>query len=171
MKQMLRSSLLAARGSRSAQALAAARSSIATLALARAGSLPCVAAYRPMRTEPGSFELLDGLVRAGCSVLVPVLLPDRDLAWQTYPSSAAASLDAVSLMFVPALAVDRAGNRLGRGGGSYDRVLGRLAAGVPAIALLFEDEVLPAVPADSWDRPVTEALTPGGWVPLGGMPA
>ncbi len=119
-----------------------------------------VAAYEPLRTEPGSVELLAGLAAAGHRVLVPVLLPDRDLAWVTWPDRAAAGIEEAGLLFVPALAVDARGARLGRGGGSYDRVLARVGAPVAVIALVFDDEVLPSVPCDPWDRPVTGALTP-----------
>jgi 5-formyltetrahydrofolate cyclo-ligase len=172
-KAELRGSLLAARAARPAADLSAARAALAALALARAGSLACVAAYEPLRTEPGSVELLDGLARAGVRVLTPVLLSDRDLAWESWPSSPSsepaepAGIGAAELLFVPALAVDRSGNRLGRGGGSYDRALGRVAPSTPIVALVFDDEVLPWVPTDPWDRPVTAALTPSGWVWFG----
>ncbi len=71
----------------------------------------------------------------------------------------------VDALLVPALAVDAAGSRLGRGGGSYDRALARVPAGTPVAALLFDDEVLAldAVPRDAWDRPVTAVVTPSGW--------
>jgi 5-formyltetrahydrofolate cyclo-ligase len=68
---------------------------------------------------------------------------------------------------VPALAVDRRGVRLGRGGGSYDRALARLAAGATAVALLHDGELLDALPAEAHDRAVTAAVTPsGGWCDL-----
>ena len=63
-----------------------------------------------------------------------------------------------TLVVVPALAVDRSGRRLGRGGGSYDRVLARLSAGVLTVALLNDEELLDAVPAEAHDRPVGAAL-------------
>jgi 5-formyltetrahydrofolate cyclo-ligase len=161
-KQELRATLLAARATRPADDLATARAAIATAAIARAGSLPCVGAYVPLRTEPGSVELLSGLAARGVTVLVPVLLADRDLAWRRWPDGPAAPIEDAALLFVPALAVDRAGFRLGRGGGSYDRVLARLGADVATVALVFDDEVLASVPVDPWDRPVDAALTPGG---------
>ena len=65
---------------------------------------------------------------------------------------------------MPALAVDGAGIRLGRGGGSYDRALARVPAGVPVVALLFPDEILPALPREPHDHPVTAALTPAGLI-------
>jgi 5-formyltetrahydrofolate cyclo-ligase len=163
-KAALRATLLAARRARSESDLLSARAAIAAQALELAGSLRCVAAYQPLRTEPGSLQLLDGLAGLGVTVLLPVLEPDRDLSWVVRGTDEARPLADAQLVFAPALAVDRRGNRLGRGGGSYDRALARLAPGTPVVALVFEDEVLAAVPVDPWDRPVTGALTPGGRV-------
>jgi 5-formyltetrahydrofolate cyclo-ligase len=75
----------------------------------------------------------------------------------------------VELMFVPALAVDRSGTRLGQGGGWYDRVLEFLPPSTPVYAVVFDDEVLDAktLPFDLHDRPVTGALTPSGLIQIG----
>ncbi len=169
-KALLRRSLLGARAARSRPDLLRARALIARAAIRRADSIPCVAAYVPLATEPASIELLNGLIAQGTTVLVPVLLPDRDLAWQCWPDGPAADIDAAALLFVPALAIDRAGFRLGRGGGSYDRVLARLRPGVATVALLFDGELIETVPTDPWDRPVTEALMPSTAVTFASTP-
>ncbi len=71
------------------------------------------------------------------------------------------------LLLVPALAVDRRGVRLGRGGGSYDRALARVAAGTPVVALLHDGELLDELPAEPHDRLVSAVVTPsGGWSAL-----
>jgi 5-formyltetrahydrofolate cyclo-ligase len=111
-------------------------------------------------------------------VLLPVLLPDNDLDWAAYtghlpagprgllePTGPRLGVDAVrtaGLVVVPALAVDRRGMRMGRGAGSYDRVLARLDPSVPVVALLHDGELLDEVPAEPHDRPVDAALTPSG---------
>jgi 5-formyltetrahydrofolate cyclo-ligase len=77
------------------------------------------------------------------------------------------AIGTASLVLVPAFAVDLTGNRLGRGGGSYDRALARVPAAVPVAALLYAGEILDHVPADEWDRPVSDAVTPDGWHELG----
>ena len=71
------------------------------------------------------------------------------------------------LVLVPALAVGADGTRLGRGGGSYDRALARVPAGVPVVALLYDGELLPAVPSEPHDRRVTAVVTPSGVHRLG----
>jgi 5-formyltetrahydrofolate cyclo-ligase len=165
-KTELRARLLAARAARSPEQIAAARSAVRKQVLARFGGCRRVAAYRPLRTEPGSVELLDELVQGGATVLIPVLLADRDLDWAVWPSGPSSGVDAiggVEVALVPALAVSRRGMRLGRGGGSYDRALARVPADVPVVALLYDDEILPDLPADEWDRPVRAAITPSGW--------
>jgi 5-formyltetrahydrofolate cyclo-ligase len=55
-----------------------------------------VAGYLPLRTEPGSHELLDELVEHGVRVLVPVMLPDRDLDWVALPGDVPLRPDAIA---------------------------------------------------------------------------
>ena len=146
-----------------------------------------VAAYVSVGSEPGTPVLLDALRARGIDVLLPVLLPDNDLDWGSYdgegslarvrhggkmallePSGERLGPDAVSgadVVLLPGLAVDGRGMRLGRGGGSYDRVLARLErAGVhPAlVVLLYDSEVIGHVPAEEHDRPVRAVVTPSG---------
>ncbi len=87
-------------------------------------------------------------------------------------------------IFLPATAVDFSGNRIGQGGGYYDKFLAALsaislasgeasdAAALPTAAVVYDTEVLPAgsIPAESFDRKVDAALTPGGIIRLGCMP-
>jgi 5-formyltetrahydrofolate cyclo-ligase len=146
-KNALRSRLLAARRSKSAPDRLAATAALQAVLLAavRTHNPLTIAAYVPVGTEPGGADLPDVLINAlpsGGRLLLPVLLDDGDLDWVTYtgvlapgprgllqPDGARLGVDAVreaSLVVVPALAVSDAGVRLGRGGGSYDRVLARL---------------------------------------------
>ncbi|WP_405860592.1 5-formyltetrahydrofolate cyclo-ligase [Streptomyces sp. NBC_01515] len=146
-----------------------------------------VAAYVSVGSEPGTLALLDALRARDAEVLLPVLLPDNDLDWGSYdgegslarvqhggkmtlfePSGKRLGPDAVTatdVVLLPGLAVDGRGMRLGRGGGSYDRVLARLErAGVhPAlVVLLYDSEVVEHVPAEAHDRPVRAVVTPSG---------
>ena len=72
------------------------------------------------------------------------------------------------MVLVPGLAASPAGDRLGRGGGSYDRALSRVPVGTPVGVLLHDDELDLVVPTEPHDRPVTHAATPSGIV---GFPA
>jgi 5-formyltetrahydrofolate cyclo-ligase len=69
---------------------------------------------------------------------------------------------------VPALAVDRAGVRLGRGAGFYDRTLPLASPAALLVAVVRDDEIVDRLPTEPHDVPVTHALTPnGGMVALG----
>lgn len=123
-------------------------------------------AYLPRPDEPGSVQLLESMADRGASIFVPWLRPDRDLDWTGWPDATTSGRGALvdaSVVLVPAFAVDRSGVRLGRGGGSYDRVLSRLSADTPVIALLHAGELLTFVPCQPWDRPVSAVVTATGW--------
>ena len=83
----------------------------------------------------------------GCGIPAPLDQPDL-------------KADQLSLLLVPALAVDLMGIRLGYGGGYYDRLRSRDIWGdVPALVVLPGACVsLQPLPADPWDRPFS------GWV-------
>ncbi len=66
-------------------------------------------------------------------------------------------LSTIDLMAVPGVAFDFRGNRLGRGGGFYDRFLDRFG-GVSA-AVAFDFQLLPQVPVEEHDLPVEWIVT------------
>lgn len=168
-KQDLREELLQERRALSAGAIEQARTAVRAAVLDKLDTTrwTSIAAYVPLRTEPGSHELLDELVRRGLRVLVPVTLPDHDLDWVALPGDVPLGADAIAevdVVLVPALAVAADGTRLGRGGGSYDRALARVPAGRPIAALLYDRELVEHLPSEPWDLPVTTTVTPaGGW--------
>lgn len=165
-KSELRAHLLAGRRSRATRDPAAAdaddqrvRDALMALATGRG----TVAGYQPLRGEPGGAGLPDALAGACARLLLPILLPDRDLAWRAHPVGPPLDRSAIGeaeLVVVPAVAVDRRGVRLGRGGGSYDRVLPRVAPGVLVVAALYDTELLDEVPAEPHDRRVAAVVTP-----------
>jgi 5-formyltetrahydrofolate cyclo-ligase len=156
-----------------AQALA--RHLLATDAVRRSAT---VAAYVSVGTEPGTGPLLEALLAAGRRVVLPVLLPDGDLDWAEHdgtlrragrgllepagPRLGPEVVATADVVLTPGLAVDRAGMRLGRGGGSYDRALARVPSGTFTCTLLHEGELVDTVPAEPHDRPVAAAVTPSG---------
>jgi 5-formyltetrahydrofolate cyclo-ligase len=70
------------------------------------------------------------------------------------------------LLLVPLLAVDRSGNRLGQGGGHYDRTLAALRATQPTIAigLAWDVQLVDAVAAEPWDQPLDAIATPSAFL-------
>ena len=136
-----------------------------------------VAAYVSVSTEPGTGPLLEGLRAAGKRVILPLLQPDDDLDWAVYddpralltarrglleplgPPLGADAIATADVVLVPGLAVGADGMRLGRGGGSYDRALGRVPVGTFTCVLLNSEELLDQVPAAAHDRRVAAAAT------------
>jgi 5-formyltetrahydrofolate cyclo-ligase len=75
------------------------------------------------------------------------------------PPGAAPVADTLDWIVVPALAATRRGERLGYGGGHYDRALGRLGAGTETIAVVRAAELLDALPLEAHDRKVRWVVT------------
>jgi len=65
----------------------------------------------------------------------------------------------IDLVLVPALAFDREGRRLGRGGGYYDRFLASLPVRTPCIGLAFDFQVLKNLPFLYHDISVTKVIS------------
>ena len=181
-KTALRDQLLTTRNRRpllvrSEAARAIARHLTAAPEVRRAAT---VAAYVAVGSEPGTAALLRALLAGGKRVVLPVLLPDGDLDWAAYagdqdlaparfgllePVGARLGVDSIGtadVVLLPGLAVSARGERLGRGGGSYDRALARVPVGTFTSVLLYDDEVGVDVPVEPHDRPVTAAAHPSG---------
>lgn len=65
-------------------------------------------------------------------------------------------------ILVPLLAADSHGNRLGQGGGYYDRTLAlmRVIGRVPAIGLGWDVQLVETLPTERWDEPLDALATP-----------
>jgi 5-formyltetrahydrofolate cyclo-ligase len=179
-KAALRRRILAARAGLSVDQRAAAGRALrdAILALPQVQMAGTVAAYYSIGSEPDTHGLVYALWKRGSYVLLPRLRPDMDLDWASYegpdslrpgprglteptePSRGVPAVSRADLVIVPALAVDRRGARLGRGGGSYDRALARVGPQVSTIALLYDGELLGEVPAAAHDQRVRFAACP-----------
>ncbi len=130
-------------------------------------------------SEVDTGPMLEETIKRGKLALAPKTLPDTrelvpsqiknlqtDLAPGVYniPEPTAEALrpvepEKVDLLIVPGVAFDNKGNRIGYGGGYYDRFFARLKPDTPLVALAFELQILPAVPVDDWDRRVDLIIT------------
>jgi 5-formyltetrahydrofolate cyclo-ligase len=187
-KRQVRRDLLAVRAAMADDELDQAAAALTghAMALPELAAARTVAAYVSVGHEPQTRPLLAALRERGTRVLLPVLLPDDDLDWSEYhgedqlveaehpgrirlyePAGERLGPHAVTeadVVLVPGLAADSRGVRMGRGGGSYDRALARLAATGhrPVVVLLYGHEVVDRVPDEPHDQPVHAALTPEG---------
>ncbi len=75
------------------------------------------------------------------------------------PTGPAIDPGVVDVAVVPGLAFDPRGGRLGGGGGHYDRLLAGLRADAPRIGVAFTCQVVPQVPREAHDQPVTVVVT------------
>lgn len=141
-------------------------------------SAATVALYVSIGSEPGTGPLIDELDAAGKRILLPCLLPDNDLDWAAYdgelvraprgllePGGERLGVSAIAgadVVLVPGLAVDSQGHRMGRGGGSYDRILARVPTGTFTCALLYPWEIGVPVPVEPHDRAVGAAASAEG---------
>ena len=136
---------------------------------------PVVACYLAMPGEPDPAPVITALHAVGARVIVPAVR-GADLTWHEFgpntqtelaaggppireaqtPALPASTLDTCSAILLPALTVDRAGHRLGQGGGFYDRTLANRApfegAGASPrrpvlIAVVFADEFVDEFPS------------------------
>ncbi|WZL72156.1 5-formyltetrahydrofolate cyclo-ligase [Clostridiaceae bacterium 35-E11] len=81
-----------------------------------------------------------------------VLEPKKEYIRKVDPAS-------IDLVIVPGVAFDRQGYRIGYGAGYYDRFFEKLPKPVPSIAIAFDLQMIPKVPADDFDYPVDYIIT------------
>ena len=144
----------------------------------RAKRLLCYAAIgAEVQTRP----ILEKALADGKEVFVPVVTDrerrhmvvaqvkdlEKDLA-HTGPygiphplrlSSREIPLKTLDLILLPGVTFDRRGNRLGRGGGYFDRFLSRVPASVPRVGLAFKFQVVARLPRESHDQTVERVIT------------
>ena len=154
------------------------------VALAERFGATSIAAYMSTDDEPSTRGFLSWAHEAGIRVLLPISREDGLLDWAPYePASTGGPSDAeeldflgmpipgtellgpiaindVSLVIIPASAVDRSGMRMGWGRGYFDRTIGSMASRPPVYAVIFDSEFLDEVPHERHDEPVDGVVTP-----------
>ncbi|WNV76369.1 5-formyltetrahydrofolate cyclo-ligase [Geodermatophilus sp. DSM 44513] len=183
-KVALRTRFLAQRDARPAGERAAAGASVAAALLRGLAGTRTLAAFVPDPTEPGAGRLPAAFTQLRARVLLPVvpsggteltwavdtgrLAPGRyGLLEPVGPRLGPTAIGTAEVVVVPAVAVDRTGVRLGRGGGWYDRALRHVRPDARLVALVFDDELVDELPVEPHDQRVTDVVTPaGGWQAL-----
>lgn len=128
-----------------------------------------IASYHPLPSEPDVSEFNHWVTAMGKTLLLPRIEGDQlvfasgDLTPGSYgisqPNGAPQDLAKAQLVLLPALAVDKSGNRLGKGKGFYDKALAQIS-GVSKYAVVFDSEILDSIPTEPHDIWVTGAVTP-----------
>lgn len=181
-KAGLRRAMLARRAALTASDVARASQAVARqlLALPAYGTAREVAAYLPVKNEvdaaivarqaladgkrlllPRCRQDAPGLLDLGCVSCLSDVVPGRfGLLEPREELCRPPEAFAPDLILVPGLAFDRLGRRLGFGGGYYDRLLALpMAANAFSVGLGFDFQLVAALPADPWDRPVAAVIT------------
>jgi 5-formyltetrahydrofolate cyclo-ligase len=164
-----------------AAAPGAAGRAAAHLPVARLPALACVAGYHPTGSEMDPTAVCARLATLGAALALPVAIhPDEPLVFRTWnegdlligdaagvpsPGPSAAAVRP-NIVITPLLAFDRAGGRLGQGGGHYDRTLAALRASGPVfvLGLAYAGQELPEIPMEAHDQRLDAILTEIGYI-------
>ena len=90
---------------------------------------------------------LDGLKKNKFGILEPT------------DSSEVFNKEDIDLIIMPGVAFDRSGNRVGYGGGYYDKFLSEINSDIPTIALAYDIQILEEVPSEKHDIKVHMVIT------------
>ncbi|TKI03802.1 5-formyltetrahydrofolate cyclo-ligase [Martelella alba] len=183
-RQSLRNQIRKARRELTAQQQAAAAQAVAERAMAhpRVAAAGALALFLSFDGELDTQPLIEALWRRGRHVFLPVLHPfspghllflryepDTELVVNrlriSEPRLDVTRLlppDQLDVLFTPLVAFDATGQRLGMGGGFYDRTLRdwRQKAGFYPIGLAHDCQQAAEIPAEDWDVPLPEIITP-----------
>lgn len=179
-KQILRSLARGYRARRRPKQRAALGEQFAEQAFNFCEGADVVAAYVSVNAEPRTDALITRLREEGKHVLVPKLGPklEREWAWFTTiedlsvsapgrppspsgPAIGSAILRDVDVFVIPALLLNHKGQRLGQGGGWYDRILKVVGGGARVAGLIYDDELVDFdLPQDPLDMTIPWAILP-----------
>ncbi len=127
--------------------------------------------------EPDITGIFDGLRKTGCEIMISktdfkektqqhfylleeTLLAKNKMGIPEPVDAEETNIKKADLILVPLLAADKKGNRIGYGGGYYDRLLKETAAAKLGLSLSpLLDEI---VQVEEWDIKIDEVLTPFG---------
>ena len=152
---------------------------LAALGIKREGT---IALYKSLGAELDPRPLGDVLAKQGWWLALPAVTdlegPLTFRAWKPgerlapdlsgLPAPMATSPEVQpDVILVPLLAFDRAGGRLGQGGGYYDRTLAALRGqglAPPAVGFAYSGQEVPRLPREPHDQPLDGILTEAGYI-------
>ena len=129
-----------------------------------------VALFAPLADEIPVGELAQ---RVDCRVVLP-RVKGEDMEFYDYDAEAMAvgafgisepqgevpvAAEEIDLMIVPGVAFTRAGDRLGRGKGYYDRYLSREGFRAYCVGVCYEHQLLAELPVEPHDRRMDEVVS------------
>jgi len=139
-----------------------------------------VFSYLSVRHELPTRPIIERLLASGHTVAVPYSEPDglmtprilssfselTDGRFGIATSDGPVLQQCPTLTLVPALAFDRRGNRVGYGGGYYDRFLANNPNTI-SIGLGYDFQLIEELPAEGFDIPLKRVITPSQFVIVG----
>ena len=151
-----------------------------SLALIERYSAQHIAFYLPFNGEISPLALMDRLIKQDKKIYLPVLHPfsANQLLFLQYHGEAQLErnrlgilqpkldvrnvlpLNELEMIFVPLVACDKQGNRLGMGGGFYDRTLSQ-AKQLISVGLAHQCQQIEHLPLESWDEPLSYIVLGG----------
>lgn len=148
------------KGRRGRERVAAARAALERLTgLEQLGAARVVAFYQAIGDEVPVEGAAQVCRARGARVVYPLVV-GTELELAADPGRPErVRVEEVDLFVVPGLLFDRAGRRLGRGGGHYDRLLARRREGATLVGVAYADRVIDEVPEDAWDVRMDSVVT------------
>ncbi|HDL5699278.1 TPA: 5-formyltetrahydrofolate cyclo-ligase [Mannheimia haemolytica] len=136
-----------------------------------------IAFYLPFNGEISPIPLMEQLLQQGKKLYLPLLHPftSGQLLFLNYDCKTSLKfnrlriqepvldvrniipLQELEMIFTPLVACDKAGNRLGMGGGFYDRTLAQ-APHLISVGLAHECQQVEQLPIESWDMPLDHII-------------
>jgi 5-formyltetrahydrofolate cyclo-ligase len=135
--------------------------------------------FASFRSEVNTLEAVAQLLQAGKRIVLPKVERERHVlllyevrsieeltaGYMEIPEPSVLTgermvdINGVDAVIIPGAGFDVAGNRIGYGGGYYDRLLSSLTRDVPVIAPAYEEQIVESVPAEPHDIKVDMIVT------------
>jgi len=134
--------------------------------------------YVSFRTEVDTLAQLKGILCLGKNLAVPLVdsktktltlyeikdITELEPGYMGIPEPNVSEdrkveLKDIDIVVIPGTGFDHKGNRLGYGGGYYDRLLANTEKDIPKIALAFEEQIVDNIPAEPHDMKMDIIVT------------